>query len=131
MDNDTFHTAGGGLCDALGGDLGLVRDGNLRLSPAHTLPSVARSWLEDLAARLGLGVTHAELTLTGLTGADEAFVAGMPFCVLPVAAVGDERPAAGAPGPVTARLLAAWSEEAGIDIAAQTAALADAIPAVH
>jgi branched-subunit amino acid aminotransferase/4-amino-4-deoxychorismate lyase len=115
---------GGELEDGLGGTLATVNGDRVTLAPSRPLPSVAARRVEALAGDIGLSVETAPISADALTGADEAFVAGAPFCLLPLAGV-DGRPfgAGAAPGPVTRRLLDAWSGEVGLDVAAQTAAL--------
>ena len=49
----------------------------------------------------------------------ELMLTSTPFCVLPVVALDDLPIGDGKPGPTYRKLLAAWSEEVGIDIAAQ------------
>lgn len=51
--------------------------------------------------------------------ADEVFVTGTPFCMLPIVKIGDKVIGDGTPGPVYKRLLAAWSNSVGIGIAEQ------------
>ena len=51
--------------------------------------------------------------------ADEAFLTAGTFCVLPVGSI-DRRPLnESAPGPVTKRILDAWSDMVGVDIVGQ------------
>jgi hypothetical protein len=50
-------------------------------------------------------------------------IAGLPFCILPVVAVGGRRVGNGRSGRITRQLLDAWSTEVGVDLAAQTAEL--------
>ena len=51
--------------------------------------------------------------------ADEAFLTAGTFCMLPVGSI-DRRPLnRSAPGPVTRRILDAWSEMVGVDIVGQ------------
>jgi len=48
--------AEGGIHDGLGGRLGIVSEGRLALSPGAAVPTVACSWLDELAAEIGLAV---------------------------------------------------------------------------
>jgi branched-subunit amino acid aminotransferase/4-amino-4-deoxychorismate lyase len=50
---------------------------------------------------------------------DEAFVTSTPFCLLPVVRIDDAPILNGRPGPTYRRLLEAWSNDVGVDIAAQ------------
>jgi branched-subunit amino acid aminotransferase/4-amino-4-deoxychorismate lyase len=51
--------------------------------------------------------------------ADEVLLTGTSICVLPVTRFNQRPIGAGRPGEVFSRLLAAWSESVGLDIAAQ------------
>lgn len=117
------HGADGGLYEPFGGQLASVVDGKVMLQPFHGHETVAASWLEDLAADADLDVVERPITTALLAAAEEAFIVGLPFCVLPVAAVDDRLLGEATPGPVTARLIEEWSRDAEVDLAAQLAAL--------
>jgi hypothetical protein len=117
------RAADGAVTDALGGQLCVVRRGVLRVQPTAGLPSVASSWVHSLVRALGAPLEMAPISETDLAEADELMIAGMPFCILPVAAVDGLAVADGATGGLTARLLDAWSAEVGLDLAAQTTEL--------
>jgi amino-transferase class IV len=118
-----LRTADGTVQDALGGAVGVVRDGALRVQPPAGPPSVAVAWLRRLATAQGVVFEEASVTAEELAAADEVLIVGVPFCVLPVAAVGGRTVGDGTVGPQAMRLLDAWSAEVGIDLGAQTAAL--------
>ena len=50
---------------------------------------------------------------------DEAFLTSTSYCVLPLSRFNGQRIGGEIPGPVTKRLLDAWSEMVGVDIVAQ------------
>jgi hypothetical protein len=106
----------GHVSDALGGELALVADGAVVLDAAAR--TVAGSWLERT---LDIQIARRRLRADELRTAEEAFVVGMPFCVVPIAAVDGEPTAR---GEASTRLLDGLSAAAGIDIAEQTLALA-------
>jgi branched-chain amino acid aminotransferase len=97
-------------------------DRGLQTPPREkVLPGISQRALFELAD--GLNISHAEhdLTPADLATADEVFLTSTSVCVLPVVRI-DGRPVGqGAPGPVYRRLLAAWGEHVGVDIAAQAA----------
>lgn len=85
------------------------------------LPGVSQRVLFELADRLDISHAEEDLTPADLAAADELFLTSTSVCVLPVVRL-DGRPVGqGTPGPVYCRLLAAWGEHAGVDIAAQAA----------
>ena len=51
--------------------------------------------------------------------ADEAFMTGTPFCILPVTSLNGEPIGNGNVGKVTNRLLKSWGQNVGLDIAEQ------------
>ena len=73
----------------------------------------------ELAERLDIPVDEGFYTPYDVYNADEAFLTAGTFCMLPVGSI-DRRPLnKTAPGPVTKRILDAWSEMVGVDIVAQ------------
>jgi hypothetical protein len=110
----------GTVTDALGGQLGAVRHGALRLQPTTGRASVASGWACALARTLGAPLEVAAISEEDLGEADELMIVGMPFCILPIAVVNGSAVADGATGELTPRLLDAWSAEVGFDLAAQT-----------
>jgi len=72
-----------------------------------------------LARQLGIPISEEDLQPYDAYTADEAFLSNTIYCALPVAQI-DKRILRGeVPGPVTKRLLAAWSEMVGVDIVDQ------------
>jgi branched-subunit amino acid aminotransferase/4-amino-4-deoxychorismate lyase len=117
------RAADGSIVDGLGGQLGVVTGGALRLQPQAGPTSVAAIWLRALAAAQDVQVAEAPITDADLIEADEVLIAGLPFCLLPVVSVDGLRAGDGRSGALTRRLLDAWSAEVGVDLAAQTAEL--------
>lgn len=113
--------ADGSIADGLDGELGIVSAGTLRLPTPSAPAPVAAAWLRSLAADAAVPVEEAPISLDDLAAADEALVAGLPFCVLPIGEI--DGVAVESTGAVTARLLDTWSADVGVDLAAQTAAL--------
>jgi branched-chain amino acid aminotransferase len=88
----------------------VVRQGRV-LTPALTggaLPGITRQVLLDLIVREGLRGGEAAVRTEDLDVADEVFVTSTIAEVLPVVRLDGRPVAAGRPGPVTARLLAAY-----------------------
>ena len=110
----------GNISENTSGNFFIVTDGVLRTPTDHNiLQGVARLDVLELAKKLGIPTMEEDLQPYDAYTADEAFLSNTVYCVLPVARI-DNRPIKeGAPGPVTQRLLAAWSETVGIDIVDQ------------
>lgn len=83
------------------------------------LPGVSQQVVFDLAKSLGINHEDADLLPADLSQADELYFASTSLCLLPIVNLDGLPIAAGCPGPVFEKLLAAWSELVGVDIAAQ------------
>ncbi|MCB1739217.1 MAG: aminotransferase class IV [Gammaproteobacteria bacterium] len=93
-----------------------VRNGELLTSnPTNCLVGVNRTYIIELAERLGIPVRETNLTHYDLLTADEAFHSGNSICLLPVRSIDGVKMADGAPGPISERLTRAWMEEVGFD----------------
>ena len=115
----------GNVSESIGSNFMTVSGETLR-TPRDTsmLQGVSRAALGELAAGLGIPVVEEDLQPYDVYTADEALLCSTPFCLLPVSRVDGRAIGDGAvPGPVTARLLAAWSEQVGLDIADQAVRL--------
>ncbi|MDP2712958.1 MAG: hypothetical protein Q8O56_17240, partial [Solirubrobacteraceae bacterium] len=110
--------------DGLGGRLVAVRAGALIVAPAGGPQPVSLRWLRALAAACEIELAERALTGDDLARADELMLCGMPFCLLAIGALDGRALPAPTPGPITARLIAAWSADAGVDLAAQSDRLA-------
>jgi branched-chain amino acid aminotransferase len=110
----------GNLTEGVGYNLFLVSGGVIRTpGDRGVLQGVSRAMVFELGRELGMPVVEEDLQAYDLYTADEAFFTSTSPCILPLTRV-DRRPVgAGRPGPVGARLLRAWSEIAGLDIAEQ------------
>ena len=110
----------GFIAEGTGDNFFVVKDGQLATPEGRNiLRGVSRGYVMELAAGLDLGVRERNLEAYDAHAADEAFMTGTPFCILPVTRLNGLPIGDGAVGPVTARLLAAWSETVGVDIVAQ------------
>lgn len=115
--------ADGALTETNLGNLFLVRSGELVTPPAErVLPGISRAYVIELAEELGVSVTEADISPDDLRGADEAFVTSSVICLAPVTRFEGRAVASGGRGPVTSRLLGAWSDRVGADIATQLSA---------
>lgn len=87
--------------------------------PRNILRGISRAYVIELAEQLGLAWREANIEPYDVLMADEAFMTGTPFCMLPVTRFNGEPLGGGIPGRVFGALLERWSWQVGIDIAAQ------------
>ena len=86
----------------------------------YILAGISRETTIELAHELNIEVKEADLDLFDAYTADEAFVTSTSFCICPVSSFNGNTVADGrVPGPVTDRLMKAYSGMVGIDIAGQ------------
>ena len=89
---DVLFTAGdGALLEGSASNLFVLRDGTLTTPPLarDILPGITRAEVIRAAARLGITSEEADLHLSDLEGADEAFLTGSLMEVVPIRAVGE------------------------------------------
>ena len=73
----------------------------------------------ELAAQLDLSCHECDLDPYDVMTADEAFFTATSFSIMPVTRFNGHPINSGGPGPITKRLIAAWSKMVGVDIMAQ------------
>ncbi|HTN04673.1 MAG TPA: aminotransferase class IV [Planctomycetaceae bacterium] len=96
-------------------------DGDRLLTPSHvrSLAGISLQVVEDLAPALGCQLIRGDWALHDFERASEIFLTSTPHCLLPVTRLNSIPVGDGRPGPLTRRLLTAWGELAGVDIASQ------------
>ena len=110
----------GYVTESQGSNFMFVRNGRICMpNRSGALVGESMMTVAELAGRLDIPVDEGFYTPYDVYNADEAFLTAGTFCVLPVGSI-DRRPLnKAAPGPVTKRILNAWSEMVGVDIAGQ------------
>ncbi len=83
------------------------------------LPGVTLAVLHGLADARGVPFTERDLTIEEFRSADEAWLSSTSVCLLPIVRCDGQPIGTGSPGPGYARMLGAWNETVGLDIAAQ------------
>ena len=86
---------------------------------SQALEGISLEQLWQLAADLGIPTSRRELSLDRVATADEVLLTSTPLCLLPVVRLDGEPIGRGTPGVVFGRLLRAWSELVGVDVAEQ------------
>ncbi|HEV8343751.1 MAG TPA: aminotransferase class IV [Candidatus Binatia bacterium] len=85
----------------------------------NVLGGITRETLLSMANDLGIEVMEGDFTPYDLYNAEEAFLAGTSPTIGPVQSVNGLKIGSTVPGPVTFRLITAWSHMVGVDIVAQ------------
>jgi branched-subunit amino acid aminotransferase/4-amino-4-deoxychorismate lyase len=99
----------------------IYRDSEGLSSPPddHILVGISLGVVHELAGRLGIPFMRRRIAADELATADEVLLASTSICLLPIVQLNGRSIGTGAPGPIFKRLLAAWSDTVGVDIAAQ------------
>ena len=84
------------------------------------LAGVSMSALRELAAGLSIPFVERPIEPEELGTAAEAFLTSTSPCILPVTAINGKPIGGGESGPVFGKLLSAWSDMLGVDIAGQS-----------
>lgn len=111
----------GNLCEGLGSNIFLVRDGKL-LTPRDrfVLPGVSRQAVMDLAKEAGIACEEKDVDLYDAYTADEVFLTSTSLCLCGVRTVNGQAIGDGKPrGPVTKRLTDAYVAMVGCDFVRQ------------
>ena len=111
----------GFLTEGSGSNIFLIHDGKVRTPKAqYVLAGVSRAVSMDLCRGLGLEIIEDDLSPFDAATADEGFITSTSLCLCPMrsfngAPIGD----GAVPGPITAKLMAAYKDEVGSDYVAQ------------
>ncbi|MCO6458060.1 MAG: aminotransferase class IV [Pirellulaceae bacterium] len=110
----------GKVAENKGGNLFAVADGCLKTpGTANCLAGISRETVLELAAELQIPARETDLLPYDLYTADELFFTSTPYCIMPATRFNGLSVGDGRVGPVTRRLLDAWSARVGLDIAGQ------------
>jgi len=86
---------------------------------SNVLPGVSRQIVLELCEKLEIKAFEKDIQLYDVYNADEAFQTGTSYRMLPVSRINRRHLWKEIPGPITKRLLKAYNEEIGLDIAEQ------------
>ena len=114
LDSDGFITEG------TGDNFFIVKNNEL-LTPEgrNILRGISRSYVIEIATQLGIKCTECNLEPYDVYTADEAFMTGTPFCILPTVSLNGLTIGSGKIGEITRKLLQQWSANVGVDIPEQ------------
>lgn len=110
----------GNIAENKGGNFFVVENGVLKTpSTSNALAGISRATILDLAQTLHIPLRECDLQPYDVYTADEAFFTSTPYCIMPATRFNGLPVGDGTVGPITRRLLAAWSASVGVDIVAQ------------
>jgi branched-chain amino acid aminotransferase len=115
LDTDGF------VAEGTGDNFFIVQDGVV-VTPEgrNILRGVSRAFvIEELCAELGIPAIETNIEPYDVYTADEAFMTGTPFCMLPVTALNSNPVGSGEVGEVFSKLLQLWGEKTGVNISGQ------------
>ncbi|MCV0400948.1 MAG: aminotransferase class IV [Nitrosopumilus sp.] len=107
----------GFVAEGTGDNFFLVKNNVLYTpEPRNILRGISRQYIFDLAKELGITYVEKNLELYDVVIADEAFMTGTPFCLLPVTKINGMQIGKGKRGDITNSLLSKWSDNVGLNI---------------
>lgn len=110
----------GFVAEGTGDNFFIVRnDVIITPEPRNILRGISRAYIFELAQKLGLSCIEKNIEPYDVITADEAFMTGTPFCILPVSSLNSVPIGHEAMGTITRQLLDTWSDEVGVDIVGQ------------
>lgn len=114
LDTDNF------IAEGTGDNFFIIKD-NIVITPEprNILRGISRAYVFELCEQLGMKYQEKNIDVYDVVNADEAFMTGTPFCILPVTSLNGDRIGGGKLGTVTRTLLETWSNNVGVDIIGQ------------
>lgn len=114
LDQDGF------VAEGTGDNFFIVKNG-IVVTPEgrNILRGISRSYVFELCKELHIECLEKNIEQYDVYTADEAFMTGTPFCVLPVVSLNGEPIGDGKPGKLFTALLNKWSDSVGLDIKKQ------------
>ena len=110
----------GNVAENKGGNFFIYSEGVLKTPRSRSaLAGISRATVLELAAQLHIPLEVTDFQPYDIYTADEAFFTSTPYCIMPATKFNGLPVGDGQVGPVTKRILQAWSQLVGIDIVAQ------------
>ncbi len=110
----------GFITEGTGNNFFMVRDGEIFTPrPRDILRGVSRQACMELAGALDIPVHETDIEPYDVRAAHEAWYTSTTICMQPITRFNFQPVGDGKPGPMYHKLLAAWSQEVGVDIARQ------------
>ena len=111
----------GFIAEGTGDNFFIVKNGEV-ITPEgrNILRGISREYvMKELCPTLGLKCIEKNIDTYDVYTADEAFMTGTPFCMLPVTSLNGNSIGNGNPGKIFGKLLSRWGKNVGIDIEMQ------------
>ena len=110
----------GFIAEGTGDNFFIIKD-DVIITPEdrNILRGVSRDYIFEIAPELGLKCIEKNIEPYDVYTADEAFMTGTPFCLLPVTSLNTLSIGSGKMGKTTQSLLDQWSKNVGVDIKKQ------------
>lgn len=111
----------GFVAEGTGCNFFIVKNGDV-ITPEgrNILRGISREYvMTELCEKHGLQIKEKNIEPFDIFTADEAFITGTPFCMLPVCSVNGNPIGDGSVGSVFTRLLTQWSQHVNVDIKGQ------------
>lgn len=111
----------GFIAEGTGDNFFIVKDG-IVITPEgrNILKGISRDYIiDELCPQLNLECKEKNIEVYDVHSADEAFMTGTPFCLLPVTSLNGTKIGNGQVGKIFNKLLSKWSENNGVDISKQ------------
>lgn len=114
LDDDGF------IAEGTGDNFFIVKNGTV-ITPEgrNILRGISRQYVMDLCHDLNIPCIEKNIEPYDVYTADEAFMTGTPFCMLPVTSLNSINIGNGTVGTWFTRILNEWSDRVGVDIATQ------------
>jgi branched-chain amino acid aminotransferase len=114
LDEDGF------ISEGTGDNFFIVKNGEI-ITPEgrNILRGISRDYIFELAEELRIPCKEKNIEPYDVIHADEAFMTGTPFCLLPVMRFNGQDISDGKMGSITSQLLDKWSKNVGLDIVQQ------------
>lgn len=114
LDTDNF------IAEGTGDNFFIVKKGVvITPEPRNILRGISRAYIMESCKELNIPCVEKNIDVYDVVNADEAFMSGTPFCMLPVTSINNQVIGTGKMGEITSLLLKTWGENMGVDIIAQ------------
>jgi|TARA_B110000977_G_scaffold201676_1_gene297709 branched-chain amino acid aminotransferase len=114
MDTDGF------IAEGSGDNFFIIKNGTV-ITPEgrNCLVGISRNYIFEICKELGIACIEKNIEPYDIYTADEAFMTGTPFCVLPVFRFNETEVGDGKFGKITKEIIKKWGENVGVDIIKQ------------